>query len=378
LENEPEESVREAVEREFVDLNVNEILARGAESSQLIVAALVSLLLFLFAVRLLGASTAAATAPLEQFFRRYVAGSGQALGASWLATYVLTNGSVVAALSVSLFKTGILTASQLFLMLAGSRLGGAAIVLLIGALDYFQKRRYSFSEATELGVLTFLLTHSIYLPATVLGYLLLPSLQTGFGEVSTQIELSFFPLAAFDPATEAIVNTVGVAPALVLAVLVLSGSLTLFDRVLKRIDTEWPRKRFFFRFQHKWTSFGIGILITGMTTSVAFSLGVIVPLYNRKYIKRKEIVPYVLGANISTFFDTIVIAVLLESPQGVAIVLSLVAVGTIITVGTLIWFSPYYRAVDTIQSGLVTDRRYLTWFLISLGVLPILLVLLPI
>jgi len=360
-----------------VDSNVDEILTRGRESGPLVLGAFVSLLLFLFAVQLLGASTAAAAAPLERFFRRYVAGSGQALGASWLATYVLTNGSVVAALSVSLFKTGILTASQLFLMLAGSRLGGAAIVLLIGALDYFQKRRYSFSEATELGVLTFLLSHSIYVPATVLGYLLLPRLQTGFGDISTRIELSFAPLAVFNPVTGAIVDTVGVGLALVMAILVLFGSLTLFDRVLKRINTEWLRKRFFRRFQHKWTSFGLGILITGATTSVAFSLGVIVPLYNRNYIKRQEIVPYVLGANIGTFLDTIVIAVLLESPPGVAIVLSLVALGTIITVGTLVRFSAYFQAVETIQTRLVTNRRYLTGFLVSLVILPIVLVLLP-
>jgi sodium-dependent phosphate cotransporter len=285
---------------------------------------------------------------------------------------------VIAALSVSLFKTGILTASQLFLMLAGSRLGGAAIVLLIGTLDYFQKRRYSFGESTRLGILTFLLSHSIYLPATVIGYLLLPGLQGGFESVSTRIELSVHPLAAFDPATGAIVDTVGVGLALVVAVLVLFGSLTLFDRVLKRIDTEWLRKRFFRRFQHKWTSFGLGVLITGVTTSVAFSLGVVVPLYNRNYIKRQEIVPYVLGANIGTFLDTVVIAVLLESPQGVAIVLSLVAVGTIITVGTLVRFSTYLQAVETIQTRLVTDRRYLAGFLISLVALPILLVLLPI
>jgi sodium-dependent phosphate cotransporter len=181
---------------EPVDSTVSEILARGRESGQLVVGALVSLLLFLFAVQLLGASTAAAASPLERFFRQYIAGNGQALGASWLTTYVLTTGSVVAALSVSLFENGILTASQLFLMLAGSRLGGAAIVLLIGMLDYFQKRRYSFSESTRLGILTFLLSHSVYLPATVLGYLLLPRLQTGFGNVSDRIELSFHPLAA--------------------------------------------------------------------------------------------------------------------------------------------------------------------------------------
>lgn len=127
------------------------VLERGRRSGPLVIGALVSLGLFLFAVELLGTATEAASVPLERLVRRYVAGSGPALGVSWLATYVLTNGSVVAALSVSLFETGILTDSQLFLMVAGSRLGAAATVILIGALDYFQKRRYSLGEATSLG-----------------------------------------------------------------------------------------------------------------------------------------------------------------------------------------------------------------------------------
>lgn len=356
---------------------IGDILARGRASGPLGVGALVSLLLFLFAIQLLGASTEAAASPLERFFSQYIAGSGQALGAGWLATYGLTNGSVVAALSVSLFHAGFLTASQLFLTIAGSRLGAAAIVLLIGALDYFQKRRYSFSEATSLGILTFLLTHSIYIPATILGYLLLPSLLPALGGVSNRIELSIHPLAVFEPATSAIVNTVTMAPALVVAILLLFASLTLFDRVLKQINTEWLRQRFFRRFQHKWISFGLGIFITGLTTSVAFSLGVVVPLYNRNYIKRREIVPYVLGANIGTFFDTVVIAVLLESRQGVAIVLSLVVVGTILTVGVLSRFSTYFRIIETIEATIHSDRRYLIAFLGSLLVFPILLVLIP-
>jgi len=357
---------------------IDELLARGRASVPEVVAALVSLFLLLFAVQLLGASTAAATAPLELFFKRYVSGSGQALGASWLATYVFTNGSVVAALAVSLFESELLSSSQLFLMLAGSRLGAAAIVLMIGALDHVQKRRNSFSEATSLGILTFLLSHAIYLPATVVGYVLLPGLQSRFGGVSNRIELQFHPLAVFDPATGAVVDAVGVGASLVVALLALFGSLTLFDRVLKQIDTEWLRTRFFHRFQHKWTSFGLGILITGVTTSVAFSLGVVVPLYNREYIKRKEVVPYVLGANIGTFFDTLVIAVLLESPAGAAIVLSLVTVGTVVSVVALVWFSTFYAAVETVQSRLVADRRSLGGFLLMLVVLPVVLVVLPV
>lgn len=134
------------------------VLKRIRASGRLWIGGVASLVLFLLAIQLLGAATEAAAVPLKQFFSRYVAGDTTALGVSWVATYVLTNGSVIAALSVSLFDSGVITASQLFLMLAGSRLGAAAIVILIGALDYFQKQRYSLGEATSLGLLTFLLT----------------------------------------------------------------------------------------------------------------------------------------------------------------------------------------------------------------------------
>ena len=357
--------------------NVDRTLERVRASGPLWIGGVISLSLFLFGIQLLGAATEAAAAPLEQFFGRYVAGDARALGVSWMATYALTNGSVIAALSVSLFETGIITASQLFLMVAGSRLGAAAIVVLVGALDYLQKRRYSFGEAIGLGLLAFLLTHTIYVPATILGYLLLPWLRNVFGVVGERFELSFRLFEALEPATTAIIDAVGVAPGFVLAVLVLFVSLNFFDRVLKRVDTAWLRQRFFRRFRRKWVALGLGILITGVTTSVAFSLGVIVPLYNRGYLKRREVVPYVLGANIGTFFDTIVAAVVLESPDGLTLVVALLAFGTLITLGALLGFSTYLAAVESVQIRLVEDRRYLAAFLVSLVLAPLVIALFP-
>lgn len=356
---------------------VDSVLERAHESGPLWVGGIASLAMFLFGIQLLGTATGTAAVPLEQFFRSYIAGDARALGVSWIATYALANGSVVAALSVSLFQTGIISASQLFLMVAGSRLGAAAIVVLIGALDYLQKRRYSVGVAISLGLLTFLLTHSVYLPATILGYFLLPRLRTLLGFVGEQFELSFQPLSVMEPATTGIVDAIGAAPGFVLAVVVLVGSLNLFDRVLKQVDTAWLRERFFRRFRNRWVALGLGIFITGITTSVAFSLGVIVPLYNRGYLERREVVPYILGANIGTLFDTVVIAVILESPGAVTLVVVLLAIGTLVTLGVLLAFSTYLEAIDAVQTRLVEDRRFRLAFLASLIIVPVAIALLP-
>jgi len=339
------------------------------------VGALAVVVLFLFAVQLLGTATDAAAPALQRAVDAAVVGDPSAVGLSWLAAYGLGNGSVVAAVSLSLFTADLLSTAQLFLMVAGSRLGAAAIVVFIGALDFVQKRRFSLQESVSMGVLTFLLTHSIYLPATVLGYLALPVVTRPGGHPSLSLAAS--PLELFDPLTAAITDAIGPALAFVLAVGLLFGSLTLFDRLLGRVDTGTLRDRLFSHLQRTWLSFLIGLFVTTLTTSVAFSLGVIVPLYNRGYVERDELVPYVLGANLGTMFDTLVVAVVLESGVGVAVVLTLLVAATLVTGLALAGHGRYGRAIAAADDRLLTDRRFFAAFVASLVLVPLALVVGP-
>ncbi|MFB6149884.1 MAG: sodium:phosphate symporter [Halobacteriales archaeon] len=284
----------------------------------------------------------------------------------------------MAAVSVSLFQGNVLTGQQLFLLVAGSRLGSGGIVVLIGALDYLEKPRSSFGEATGLGTLTFLLTYAVYLPATVGGVLVLPRLQPVLERTTRRFTIATESPSPVVSLCEGIVAAIGVWPGLIVAVALLFGSLTLFDRVLEQVETAWLRNRLFRYFERRWVAFVLGVLLTGLTTSVAFSLGVAVPLYNRGYVTRREILPYVLGANMGTLFDTLLVVVLLESPAAVAIVLALILLTGLVTVVLLIAFRPFHRAIGVVQSRLVDDRRTLLGFLLSLLVVPIALVLLPV
>ncbi|MFC7044535.1 sodium:phosphate symporter [Halobacteriaceae archaeon GCM10025711] len=350
---------------------------RLASSSRFPVLAFVTVVLFLLAVQLLGTATDAAAPVLERVLYRVVVGDASALGLSWLAAYVLTNGSVVAALALSLFNTGLLGASELFLMVAGSRLGAAAIVVFIGALDWVQKERYSLQKGVSMGLLAFLLTHSIYVPVTVVGYLALPHLQGALGVADRGLTVGVRPLAFFEPVTDAITALIGPAPSFLLAVGVLFGSLKLFDRVLSTVDTATIQRRVFSHFKRTWLSFAIGLLVTGVTTSIAFSLGVIVPLYNRGYVEREELIPYVLGANLGTLFDTLVVAVVLESAVGVAVVLELLAAGVAVTLAALVAHDAYSRAIAAVHDRLLEDRRAFLAFVLSLLFVPLALVALP-
>jgi sodium-dependent phosphate cotransporter len=352
-------------------------IPRGIGVLKLPVGALVAVLMFLFSVQLLGTATEATTPLLERLFRQAVVGDTSALGVSWLATYLLTNGSVVAALSISVFESGVVSAEQLFMMVAGSRLGGSAIVVFVGALDYFQKKEYSLPSSVSMGLLTFLLTYSVYLPATVLGYLSLPLLRGRFSTDLQGFEVGIGSVRLFEPVTVTITNRLGSLPSFVFAVLLLFGSIRFFDRLLRQVETETLRRNLFRRFRRTWLSFLFGILLTSVTTSVAFSLGLIVPLYNRGFVKRDELVPYILGANIGTLADTAIVAVVLGSPVGFAVVLFLLLLASVLTVAVLFFIDDYTSSVAALNDRLLNDRRYFAVFVVSLVVVPLALLLFP-
>ena len=315
---------------------------------------------------------------IERVLRRIVVDDTSALGLGWLVTYGVTNGSVVAALSLSLLRSNIVTVVEGFLMIAGTRLGGAAIIVLLGAVDYLQTRqRQTLSEGTSLGLLTFLITFTIYLPVTVIGFVVLTRYQSVVLHAAQGLEMSVRSLEYVEPITDAITRTLGPLPTLVVAVALLFTSLYLFDELLERVETQTVRRYVFRHFKRRWTAFVIGFLITGITTSVAFSLGVIVPLYNREFVRRREIVPYILGANIGTLLDTLVVGFVLETMAGVAIVLLVMGLATLFTLMALVGYGPYAAVVDIVQDRLLDDRRFFVAFGVLLVVIPIILLRVP-
>ncbi|MFW5918893.1 MAG: sodium:phosphate symporter, partial [Halanaeroarchaeum sp.] len=264
---------------------------RVREAGPLWAGALGVIIVYLFAIQLLGAATEGAEPLLRQILRRVVVDDGSALGLSWLVTYGLTNGSVVAALALSLFGSDIVSVTEVFLIINGSRLGGAGIIVLVGVFDYLQNRgKQTLLEGTSLGLLTFLVSISVYVPVTLLGLVILRIHPVELFSATAALELPIESLQYFDPVTEAVARALGPRLAFGVAIVILFGTLWLFDQLLERVETETVRQYVFHHFERRWMAFVIGVVITGITTSVAFSLGVVVPLYNRKFVRREEIV----------------------------------------------------------------------------------------
>ncbi len=336
--------------------------------------ALSGFLLFVFALGLMKEG-AGGLAPLLQG-RLAITNGADSLGFGWLMAYLVLSGSPVAAAAVALLSAGALSPSYAFTMIAGSRLGASFIVLLIGFI--YALRGHERWTVLATGVLSLLLTGSIQLLALPMGLLILsrgwldhfslPALDKLAAGVNRGLEPLIDPLAAFLPAWALFVVGVGLV----------TLSFRLFDQAIPKVHlekTDFGRTtRLIYRPE---VMFLMGLVITLLTMSVSISVGILVPLSARGYIRRENIIPYILGANISTLADTLVAAALLGDPRGVTVVATHMVCATLVSLPIiLLAYRPYERGVSRALAWVTHGRRNFAFFLGTIFVVPVILVLL--
>ena len=122
--------------------------------------------------------------------------------------------------------------------------------------------------------------------------------------------------------------------------------------------------------------FALGALVTLVSMSVSLSLSILVPLSNRNLVRRDNVIPYIMGANITTFVDTLLAAVLLNNPPAFTIVLvemlSITIVSAIILATV---YRRYERGMLRFVAWVTASNRNLAVFLAVIFVLPIALML---
>ena len=338
-----------------------------------IVLALVGLWVFLIALALMkdGARglAPALNAAIETPFN--------ALGLGWLGALLVLSGSPVAASALALFDGGSLTIEQGYAMVVGSRLGAAFVVLVIGTLYALRRTESGRRAPISIGVLALAMTFIAYVPGGLLGFLLLRSgipsslALTPPAFVFDGTRALTAPVSALVEAILSPDQPLSAGLLFVLGVALLLASFRVVDLFLPEIgaDRDDERARWY---AGPWTMFGIGLLVALATLSVSVALSVLVPVVAKGYVRREQILPYIAGANITTLFDTLVVAVLLGNPLAPAIVVSVaggVAAWTVLLLA--LTYQPLRRLVFDFQGAVLHSRRRLLIFVGLLFLVPI-------
>ena len=328
---------------------------------------IVALALFVLSLELLKSGASGAASLLA---RLAADGPVNLFGFGWLGSYLMLSGSPVAATALTLFSGGAISDLESFAMINGSRFGASFMVLFVGFLYYLRHQRNS--DGLYIGVVALLTTFAIYTPSLLVGLLALD--QGWFDGVGVGAPPGVAAVTddSFGAAAE---RAADVLPGLALFLLgggVLLASFQLFDRALPNLDPPSPRLERVLAFFHRpLTMFAMGGLVTLVTLSVSISLTLLVPLSLKGVVRRHGIVPYVMGANITTFIDTLFAAVLLDTPRAVTVVITQMALTAAVSLAVLfLLYQPYQRAVLGLAHRLTASRRAFVAFLATIFLVP--------
>ena len=334
----------------------------------------VGLFVFILALQLLKQGAKVYGGQIMGFLR--VSSATNTLGFGWLLAYVFLSGSPVAAIAVSFFAAGTISSLQAFTMITGSRLGASFIVLFVGFIYYL--RGHKRAASISIGVLALLTTAAIYLPALALGYWLLTSGVFGGLQVSATTPVSSFIDAIYGPMLD-LIKALGLPGWLVfgLGIGALLLAFSLLDRALPEMSAERSAFQRIGRLVYRpMAMFLLGCAVTSVTLSVSVSLSILVPLSAKGLVRRENTLPYIMGANITTFIDTLVAALINGGPAAFTIVLvEMISVAALSLLVLLLVYRPFERAILRLQETIIYNNRTLGAFLCIMLIIPVILLL---
>jgi sodium-dependent phosphate cotransporter len=298
-----------------------------------------------------------------------------ALGFGWLFAYTIMSGSPVAAAALTFFDAGVVDKLGAFAMITGSRLGASFIVLFLGFLYVLRGRDRATS--LSMGLLSLIVTATTYLPGLFLGAALL---HTGLLD-NVQLRSGALLHSVIERGVEPVA---GVATSLlpewaifVTGLGVILVSFSLFDKCLPQMSIKESQLGWMSRLIYRpWVMFILGALVTLVSMSVSLSLSILVPLSTRGFVRRENVIPYIMGANITTFIDTLLAAVLLGNPPAFTIVfVEMLSIAVVSIFILAVLYRRYLQAMLRFVAWVTASNRNLALFMVAIFVIPIVLML---
>ena len=334
---------------------------------------IVSLFLFVLAINLMKEGARELAPLVRDVFD--VNSPANALGFGWLFAYLVMSGSPVAASALAFFSAGVINQIETFAMITGSRFGASFIVLFIGFVYVLRGR--DRSQGLSMGLLSLLVTFSTYTVALVIGVFVLQSGTLDWFQPSSGALLSSIFDLVFDPIIGLLLSFLPRWSLFVVGLGIILVSFNLFDRCLPEMSIKESQVGRVSRMVYKpWVMFLLGSGVTMISMSVSVSLSILVPLSNRGFVRRENVIPYIMGANITTFIDTLLAAVLLNNPDAFTVVLvEMLSVGFVSALILIFFFSNYQRWMLSVVYWIVESNRNLAVFMFTIFAIPIILLL---
>ncbi|MCJ7622754.1 MAG: hypothetical protein MUO76_04560, partial [Anaerolineaceae bacterium] len=292
------------------------------------------------------------------------------MGFGWLFAYLIMSGSPVAASALALYDNATLDSLSTFSMITGSRLGAGFIVLFIGFIYILRGRDRATS--LSMGLLTFIITYTTYLPGLFVGVGLLKSGVLDSIRPQSSTMLASITDMIFDPVISICKAVLPLWGIFLFGLFVIIASFQLFDKCLPTMTLKESQVGHTSRLVYRpLVMFLLGAGVTMISMSVSMSLSILVPLSDRGFIRRENVIPYIMGANITTFIDTLFAAILINNPGSITIVVAEMLSISIVSILILAFiYHPYKKAMLNFVNWVMERDKNLFYFILLIFIVP--------
>ncbi|MCL4804025.1 MAG: hypothetical protein KJ046_06990 [Anaerolineae bacterium] len=334
---------------------------------------IVSLFLFILALTLMK-DGARGLAPVVQN-RFALDNAANTMGFGWFFAYLVMSGSPVAASALTFLDAGIITDIQTFTMIVGSRMGASFIILFIGFIYVLRGRNRSTS--LSMGLLSFTVTGTLQAGALVIGIFLLSTGVLDGLQLSEGMAITAITEMIFDPISQFLQSFLPSWALFIVGMVIILVTFNLFDKCLPEMAIKESQVGRVSRLVYQpMIMFLLGAGVTLVSMSVSVSLSILVPLSHRGFVRRENVIPYIMGANITTFIDTLLAAVLLNNPAAVTVVMvQMVSVAVVSLILLLTIYRQYQRYSLRLVGWVTRKNLHLAMFMVIIFVIPLILIL---
>jgi sodium-dependent phosphate cotransporter len=334
---------------------------------------IVSLFLFILALTLMKDGARGLAPVVEDRFS--LDNAANTMGFGWLFAYVVMSGSPVAASALTFLDAGIITTVQTFTMIIGSRMGASFIILFIGFIYVLRGRNRTTS--LSMGLLSFTVTGTLQAGSLIIGTLLLNSGVLGRFDFGDGLALVAITDLIFDPISHFLQGILPTWALFLVGLGIILLTFNLFDKCLPEMTIKESQVGRMSRLVYQpMIMFLLGSAVTLVSMSVSVSLSILVPLSHRGFVRRENVIPYIMGANITTFIDTLLAAMLLNNHAAVSVVLAeMLGVALAALIILLVAFKAYERSSLQFVNWVTEKNRNLALFMFIIFIVPIILVL---
>lgn len=280
--------------------------------------------LFIFAIELIKKTSLFLTPDIKDFLLQSLTPI-KALSLGWFTTSLVQSSGAVSSITAAFAGNNLINLPTAVFVLLGAALG-TTITALIISLITLAKQKKDFRHGFEIG-----LSYSIYSAILVTIVFILELLFGIFSKTSNFLAhkiVGNVPILKIpniiDIITAPIINPLfeitNKAILLAIAFILLIIALRYLGKSIVEVFGGEERAQKFINkhFESKYKAYLTGVILTAIIFSSSITIGLLVPLAATRLIGLRKSIPFILGADLGTFSDTFLAALILGQHGAIA------------------------------------------------------------